>query len=358
MTSHRSHPSPSSSRPSRFGRRLSEAPSLADEEWARPTIGDGTSSEDELSTQESRETPLGLDSSFTSSDHDWSGRYDSSYRPEFVEVDAGMVGSSSAPVKSIAPPRFVHLHAHSAYSLLEGAIKVADLVAHASGDDQPAIAVTDTNNLFAALEFSQTAKKAGVQPIVGCQIEVDFGDRRDPRQDVDYSSLVLLAASDEGYANLVALVSRAFLESDSTKRPHVLAAWLDGAVDGIICLTGGDGLPGVTAPDAVHDDAQLSEREGAPSSEAVTPPGGFAFTIYPNPLSGRRIGLTFTGQSPIPRDVTFRDLVTGQVVHVAQLTDVVAGAVELELPGLAPGSYAVTCSSGGHRETQLLTIAR
>ena len=131
-----------------------------------------------------------------------------------------------------------------------------------------------------------------------------------------------------------------------------------GCGNDIICLTGGDGLPGVTAPDAVHDDAQLSEREGAPSSEAVTPPGGFAFTIYPNPLSGRRIGLTFTGQSPIPRDVTFRDLVTGQVVHVAQLTDVVAGAVELELPGLAPGSYAVTCSSGGHRETQLLTIAR
>ena len=65
---------------------------------------------------------------------------------------------------------FVHTHVHTAYSLREGAIPIETLVKLAKADDQPAIAVTDTNNLFAALEFSEKAAKAGVQPIVGAQL--------------------------------------------------------------------------------------------------------------------------------------------------------------------------------------------
>ncbi len=71
---------------------------------------------------------------------------------------------------SDASPRFIHLRLHSAYSLIEGAIQVKSLPKMCAADGMPAVAVTDTGNLFAALEFSETAAKAGVQPIIGAQI--------------------------------------------------------------------------------------------------------------------------------------------------------------------------------------------
>ena len=143
----------------------------------------------------------------------------------------------ATPRRRVAAPRFVHLHVHSAYSLLEGALKVDAIVKHAAGDDQPAIAVTDTDNLFAALEFAQKARKGAVQPIVGVQVKVDFGDRRRSRHDAGLTSLVLLAADETGYANITALVSRAYLEHEDGAR--VEADWLPGSADGIVCLTGG-----------------------------------------------------------------------------------------------------------------------
>ncbi|HRP78222.1 MAG TPA: DNA polymerase III subunit alpha, partial [Aquamicrobium sp.] len=139
---------------------------------------------------------------------------------------------------------FVHLRVHSAYSLLEGALPVGKIVGHAVKDRAPAIAVTDTNNLFGALEFAQKATKDGVQPIVGCQLDVAFddssGDSRSHqrRQGPQVQPLVLIAATEEGYANLVRLVSRAYLDVQAGGPPHVEAAWLGPLADGIICLTG------------------------------------------------------------------------------------------------------------------------
>src|ERR687894_744924 len=69
---------------------------------------------------------------------------------------------------------FVHLHVHSSYSLLEGALKIADLAKLAAADRQPALALTDTNNLFGALEFSEKLAGSGVQPIAGIQLSVAF----------------------------------------------------------------------------------------------------------------------------------------------------------------------------------------
>ena len=69
---------------------------------------------------------------------------------------------------------FVHLHVHSSYSLLEGALKVGDIVKAAGADRQPALALTDTNNLFGALEFSEKASGSGIQPIAGMQLSVAF----------------------------------------------------------------------------------------------------------------------------------------------------------------------------------------
>ena len=71
---------------------------------------------------------------------------------------------------------FVHLHVHSSYSLLEGALTIARLAELAKADKQPALALTDTDNMFGALEFSEKLRGAGIQPIVGCALAIDFGD--------------------------------------------------------------------------------------------------------------------------------------------------------------------------------------
>src|SRR5947209_20373412 len=118
-------------------------------------------------------------------------------------------------------PGFVHLHVHSSYSLLEGALTIARLCELAKADRQPALALTDTDNMFAALEFSDKMASAGIQPIVGCALAVDFADQelrggngaapQPPR-------IVLLAARESGYRSLMRLNSRAFLETRSEER--------------------------------------------------------------------------------------------------------------------------------------------
>ncbi|WP_053944235.1 DNA polymerase III subunit alpha [Bartonella ancashensis] len=147
-------------------------------------------------------------------------------------------------------PRFIHLRVHSAYSLLEGALRTEQIVQYAVSDYAPAIAITDTNNLFGALEFSQYCFSHGIQPLIGCQLAVDFDDNDDYsrltdkyRYPSDFSSIVLFAASDVGYAHLVRLVSRAYLDKRDTDPPHIRADWLLSHNEGIIALTGGPGGP-------------------------------------------------------------------------------------------------------------------
>lgn len=144
--------------------------------------------------------------------------------------------------------RFVHLRVHSAYSLLEGALPIGKIVGHAVKDQAPAIGIADTNNLFGALEFAQKAVKDGVQPIVGCQIDVNFGDVQDNgrnarKHDRGLTPLVLIAATETGYANLVDLVSKSYLDVPAGEPVQVLAEWLSTRSDGIICLTGSERGP-------------------------------------------------------------------------------------------------------------------
>jgi DNA polymerase III subunit alpha len=142
-------------------------------------------------------------------------------------------------------PRFVHLHVHSSYSLLEGALIIARLAELAKKDRQPALALTDTDNMFGALEFSEKMADSGIQPIVGCALGVDFGDR-DSRAGMvgeSFPRLVLLAAREEGYRSLMRLCSRAYLGTEQHERPHLKVAWLDGATEGLIALSGGPGGP-------------------------------------------------------------------------------------------------------------------
>ncbi len=149
---------------------------------------------------------------------------------------------------------FVHLRVHSSFSLLEGALTIGKLAKLASYDRMPAVAVTDTNNLFAALEFSEKMKGEGIQPIVGLTLGVDFGDRAvDPRRPNPVAGkprIALLAASEEGYRNLMALSSRAFMESPDTADASVSIAFLEAQAAGLIALTGGPGGP---VDQAFHD---------------------------------------------------------------------------------------------------------
>ncbi|MBX6425847.1 MAG: DNA polymerase III subunit alpha [Variibacter sp.] len=146
----------------------------------------------------------------------------------------------------MAEPGFVHLHVHSSYSLLESALTIGRLAELAKADRQPALALTDTDNMFGALEFSEKMASAGIQPIVGCALAVDFGDQEaEPRNGAAprLPRIVLLAAREEGYRRLMRLSSRAFLESPADSRPHIRLAWLEGETEGLIALTGGPSGP-------------------------------------------------------------------------------------------------------------------
>ncbi|MDP2205498.1 MAG: PHP domain-containing protein, partial [Alphaproteobacteria bacterium] len=137
---------------------------------------------------------------------------------------------------------FVHLRVHSAYSLAEGAIRIKDLVPLAHKLGMPAVAVTDTGNLFGAVEFSLTAAKAGVQPIIGCQFWVEKPEQttQKNRKCEMPDQIVLLAQSHAGYLNLVKLSSEAFLEPlPHAEKPAVTWDGLAAQSEGIICLTGG-----------------------------------------------------------------------------------------------------------------------
>src|SRR5262245_66450982 len=104
-------------------------------------------------------------------------------------------------------PGFVHLHVHSSYSLLEGALTIARLCELATADRQPALALTDTDNMFGALEFSDKMAAAGIQPIVGCALAVDFADqdaapRAGSPTHLERPRIVLLAARESGYRKI------------------------------------------------------------------------------------------------------------------------------------------------------------
>ncbi|MBD8891068.1 DNA polymerase III subunit alpha [Roseibium litorale] len=146
--------------------------------------------------------------------------------------------------ESTVPPSgagFVHLRVHSALSLLEGALPIKKLLDLAKADDQPALAITDSGNLFGAQEFSGKAWGSGIQPIIGCQLSVAFEDRtpEERRSEPDLGDLVLLAMDEQSYGNLMELTSRAYLDTDTGLKPHVTHSYLLEKSDGLICLTGG-----------------------------------------------------------------------------------------------------------------------
>lgn len=141
--------------------------------------------------------------------------------------------SENAEKYDLTNTPFVHLHVHTAYSLAEGAIQAKALVKMAAADGAPAVAMTDTNNLFGGLEFSMAAADAGVQPLLGMQLGL---------KDIDGErcEIVVLVQNDVGYSNLCWIISEAFMKSDDAEKPAAQWSYLDnGRAEGLICLTGG-----------------------------------------------------------------------------------------------------------------------
>ncbi len=136
---------------------------------------------------------------------------------------------------------FVHLRCRSAYSILEGAIKADKLAALAAADAMPAVGVCDRANLFGALEFSQSAKEAGVQPLIGCTLPVrGIGEGRSERW-AKAPTIVLIAQDEAGFGALMALSSMAFLEADG--EPQVPWSAVAERSSGLILLSGGPDGP-------------------------------------------------------------------------------------------------------------------
>jgi DNA polymerase-3 subunit alpha len=137
---------------------------------------------------------------------------------------------------------FVHLRVHSAYSLSEGAIKVKDLIKLCKKEKMPAVAITDTGNLFGALEFATASADEGIQPIIGAQLQIKravapIPGRATLRSEPD--QLVLLAQNAQGYANLIKLISEGCLQNEEGNTAILPLDALTGSTDGIIALTGG-----------------------------------------------------------------------------------------------------------------------
>ncbi len=133
---------------------------------------------------------------------------------------------------------FVHLHNHSEYSLLDGASRIKDMVRKAAELGMPALAITDHGVLYGVIDFFREATKQGIKPIIGCEVYVAPRSRldREPRIDDNMYHLVLLCKDEEGYRNLVQLVSRAYLEGFYYK-PRVDREILEQYSSGLIAMS-------------------------------------------------------------------------------------------------------------------------
>ena len=127
--------------------------------------------------------------------------------------------------------QFVHLRTHSAYSLSESTLRVATLAKLAKQDRQPALAITDSFNMFGALEFSKKLAGEGIQPIIGATVRL--------RDTTGEGEVVLLAKDEEGYINLSFLISDALMQADSTDAAQISMTALEARHQGLIMLTGG-----------------------------------------------------------------------------------------------------------------------
>src|SRR5690606_28442948 len=133
---------------------------------------------------------------------------------------------------------FIHLRTHTEYSVVDGTLRIDDLVAAAREDGQPALAITDLSNLFGAIKFYGAARKKGVQPIIGAEVWLEPDEPQRPA-----TRLLLLIQSRQGYLHLSELLGEAWTAAGP--RPHAWIQWDSLAVrtEGLIALSGAEAGP-------------------------------------------------------------------------------------------------------------------
>ena len=232
----------------------------------------------------------------------------------------------------MSKPRFIHLRVHSEYSLLEGAVPIKKLAGLCQTHAMPAVALTDTNNMFAALEFSVTLSGAGVQPIVGCQITLAapnavVGDKPQPG-----APLVLLAQSEAGYDALMRLNSCLYLRPGSAL-PFVSMDDLAANATGLICLTGGaDGPVGKLLQAGQRPKAEAMLRD-----LAAIYPGRIYIELQRHPGEG--------GQPPAHQASTERGFV--EMAYAMGLPLVATNDVYFPKPTMYEAHDALLCIADG-----------
>ncbi|HME33155.1 MAG TPA: DNA polymerase III subunit alpha, partial [Terriglobales bacterium] len=176
----------------------------------------------------------------------------------------------------MSQPQFVHLHLHTDYSLLDGACEIERLVSRVKELDMPAVAVTDHGNIFGAVAFHNAAKEAGVKPILGCELYIcKKEDHRAAPEGDTYNHLVVLAENDEGYRNLVKIVSEASLHGFYHK-PRVSKRFLAEHAKGLIGLSAC--LKGEVA-ERLTEGKYEAAREAATSFNDIFGKGNFYLEI-------------------------------------------------------------------------------
>ncbi len=140
-----------------------------------------------------------------------------------------------------AAQKFAHLHLHTSYSLLDGAIRISDLMRHVKSLGMDSVAMTDHGNMFGAVEFYKAAQKEGIKPIIGCEFYVSPGGCQNKVNieglaDGNNYHLVILAQNKTGYTNLLRLASRSYTEG-FYRKPRIDYELLEKHSDGLVCLT-------------------------------------------------------------------------------------------------------------------------
>lgn len=176
---------------------------------------------------------------------------------------------------------FTHLHVHSTYSLLDGLSKIDELVEHAKSLGMDSLALTDHGVMYGSIEFYKKAKSAGIKPIIGCEIYLSPESRHNKRSGIDDKRyhLVLLAKNNEGYKNLVKIVSKAHLEGFYYK-PRADKELLREYSSGIIALSA---CLGGEIPRTIHAGHTDRAEELALEYQEIFGKGNFFLEIQPHP---------------------------------------------------------------------------
>ncbi len=229
-------------------------------------------------------------------------------------------------------PRFIHLRVHTEYSLLEGAVPVKKLAGLCEANAMPAVAVTDTDNMFCALEFSVVAAGAGVQPIIGCQVSVGYDTPAPGEAAKPPAPVVLLAQSEAGYENLMKLNTCLYVDKHDGV-PQVTLAELEAHAEGLICLTGGaDGPVG-----RLLQVGRRAEAEALLARLAAAYPTRLYVELQRHPVE--------TGQLPEPERLTERGFV--EMAYAMDLPLVATNDVYFPASKLYEAHDALICIKEG-----------